>query len=304
MEHYAGLKARLVARARTRHRRGRRLVPRHRRAPAACQPQLGRSHLRAVARAAWLVRGRQRARGARALDRPARRLRRSCRHRLLRGRHNIQNALAASAACHEPRRVAGRGGRRAADLSRPAASPGGDRSARRRRCSSTTARPPMPTAPPPRSPRSRATSTGSSAASRRRAASPPRRPISRARQGLSDRRGQRGFRRHARGQRRLRALRDARCRRSPRRRAMRRRAAPPEPVVLLSPACASYDQYRNFEVRGDAFRALVAALPGIDCGGVGDAQSRQRRLGQAKRRPNTPSNRCPCWVIAIARPQA
>ena len=38
----------------------------------------------------------------------------------------------------------------------------------------------------------------------------------------------------------------------------------PEPVVLLSPACASYDQYRNFELRGDAFRALVAALPGIE----------------------------------------
>jgi UDP-N-acetylmuramoylalanine--D-glutamate ligase len=36
-----------------------------------------------------------------------------------------------------------------------------------------------------------------------------------------------------------------------------------EPVVLLSPACASFDQYRNFEVRGDAFRALVRALPGV-----------------------------------------
>ena len=36
-----------------------------------------------------------------------------------------------------------------------------------------------------------------------------------------------------------------------------------EPVVLLSPACASFDQYRNFEVRGDAFRDLVRALPGL-----------------------------------------
>ena len=37
-----------------------------------------------------------------------------------------------------------------------------------------------------------------------------------------------------------------------------------EPVVLLSPACASYDQYPNFEVRGDHFRELVRALPGVE----------------------------------------
>ncbi|MBA1156335.1 UDP-N-acetylmuramoyl-L-alanine--D-glutamate ligase [Microvirga mediterraneensis] len=39
-------------------------------------------------------------------------------------------------------------------------------------------------------------------------------------------------------------------------------------VVLLSPACASYDQFPNYEVRGNHFRDLVRALPGIEAKGA------------------------------------
>ncbi|MCD2181771.1 UDP-N-acetylmuramoyl-L-alanine--D-glutamate ligase [Rhizobium sp. GN54] len=35
-------------------------------------------------------------------------------------------------------------------------------------------------------------------------------------------------------------------------------------AVLLSPACASFDQYKNFEVRGDAFVGHVAAVAGVE----------------------------------------
>ncbi|KLI64219.1 UDP-N-acetylmuramoyl-L-alanine--D-glutamate ligase [Aurantiacibacter marinus] len=47
----------------------------------------------------------------------------------------------------------------------------------------------------------------------------------------------------------------------------RKRAAAGD-VIMLSPACASFDQFRDFEVRGDTFRELVAALC---CGGDREA---------------------------------
>jgi len=43
--------------------------------------------------------------------------------------------------------------------------------------------------------------------------------------------------------------------------------ANPGDIVLLSPACTSFDAYPNFEVRGEHFKRLVAALPERDRGG-------------------------------------
>ena len=40
------------------------------------------------------------------------------------------------------------------------------------------------------------------------------------------------------------------------------RLAQTEDIVLLSPACASFDMYQDYQQRGDEFRKAVQALPG------------------------------------------
>jgi len=46
-------------------------------------------------------------------------------------------------------------------------------------------------------------------------------------------------------------------------------------VVLLSPACASFDHYPNFEVRGDAFVRAVSGLAGVTMAQGGDKHAHQ-----------------------------
>lgn len=53
----------------------------------------------------------------------------------------------------------------------------------------------------------------------------------------------------------------------------------PNPVILLSPAAASYDQFRNFEERGDLFRTLVEKL--INAQNSADDQQRDDENGAA-----------------------
>jgi len=56
------------------------------------------------------------------------------------------------------------------------------------------------------------------------------------------------------------------------------RQARPGEAVLLSPACASFDQFRNFVHRGERFQALVHDVLGIEGDGEGGPDGEEARL--------------------------
>jgi len=54
------------------------------------------------------------------------------------------------------------------------------------------------------------------------------------------------------------------------------------PVVLFSPACASFDQFRDYEARGDRFRALVAGMIAADPDRIGPGQTGSGQTGSGR----------------------
>ncbi|MEL7239470.1 MAG: UDP-N-acetylmuramoyl-L-alanine--D-glutamate ligase, partial [Planctomycetota bacterium] len=59
------------------------------------------------------------------------------------------------------------------------------------------------------------------------------------------------------------------------------------PVVLLSPAAASFDQFADFEARGDAFKAKLADLPGFVSAAEARAARNALRDGDVQRTVGT-----------------
>ena len=197
--------------------------------------------------------------------------------------HNAQNAACAVAACVALglNLAAIQKGWRVSPASPTACSRWQD--ARAKCCSSTTRKRPMPTA------RNALSSfhefSGSPAANQDRRHRKPRRILSAHRKAYLigeaaaefaqtlDGKVPYEIERHAVGRRR-------------RRRARCRSIQAKEPVVLLSPACASFDQYPNFEVRGKAFTDLVLAMPGVNRAimrrGAGHSPARGGRSGEAQ----------------------
>ena len=177
------------------------------------------------------------------------------------GAHNVENALAALAATLPLGVTPGDGRRDVPRLPGPAPPDGARPDARRASRGGTTRRARTSTRPSRASRASRTRTCTSSSAGRTRATtSGASRRSSRRRRGRSSRSG----RRRPRSRRRSApcpgvTLVEAGTLETAVEEAARRAGA--GDAVLLSPACASFDQFRNFEHRGEVFETLVRGLP-------------------------------------------